>query len=434
MNSHPDMPQRPDPAQENAALPRARRRPWLQLVLAAVLLVAGFAGYRAIMALAPEPKVRQKVEAPLPVRTVAVKLQDVRPRWRFYGHVQAERRSALQMPVSGRIVWVSDKLKDGAQVAAGEELLRIDDLPYRAALAQARAQAVEARQKVKSEERLLKRAEEQAAIAARELARTERLVARGTLPKARLDEQRRAHLQAVEKLEQRRHALAAAKAALERAEWALKKAQDDLANTTLRAPFAGVLTEVRAQVGQQAAPGTALATLVSDTAPEVRFAVPEEHLLSLRKAGEEIIGRKVRLIVRTADGEAALNGRIARRAAQVEAGKGQAQLYAALEDAKAARWLLPGTFVEVVMPGPLYRQVALLPEAALQDGRTVAVVDNGALKLERVRVLGMQQDKAIIAGLQAGALAVRHRLSHPRNGQKVRVLKDGETDVAEKRP
>ena len=436
MNEHADIPLAGS-ARANPA-PAPRRARWLaQAGLVLLLLAVGFGGWKAIMALAPVPKVRPAVERPEPVRVIVARETSVRPAWTLYGEVVAARASTLQLPISGRIVWVSPKWKDGAAVKQGEALLRIDELPWRAAVAEAEAARREALAKleeaklaVSSAERLLKEAEAQFAVAQREYDRTRTLVARGSLPKARLDAQQQKYLAAREKLEQRRQALSAAKArlaqvqaALTRTEWQLKKAQDNLANTTLRAPFSGQLSAVKAEVGQSAGPGVALATLLSDAAPEVRFMVPETRLLSLRRAGEPVIRRKVEIIVPTRDGEVTLAGHVAREGAGVERKQGAVALFARPD--APARWLKPGAFVRVRMQGPLYDHVVLLPESALQGDDTVYAVQDGRLARLSVRVLGMVGGRAIVRGVAPGTLVVRHKLAEPKPGTPVKVLEQG---------
>ncbi len=437
MNEHADIPLAEAARENPAAAPRPVRRRWPQALLALALLAAGFGGWKAIMALAPEPKVRPAVERPEPVRVITAKATDVRPVWTLYGEVSAARASTLQLPVSGRITWVSPKWKDGAHVNAGEALLRIDEVPYRAAVAEAEAALKEAQAKleeaklsVSSAERLLKEAEDQFAVAQREYDRTRTLVARGSLPKARLDAQQQKYLAAREKLEQRKQALSAARArlaqvraALTRTEWQLRKANDNLANATLRAPFSGNLGEVRAEVGQSAGPGVALATLLSDAAPEVRFMVPETRLLALRRAGEPVAGRTVEIVVPARGGAVTLPGRVVREGAGVERQQGAVALFAVPEN--PARWLKPGAFVSVRMKGPLYERVVLLPEAALLGDDTVYVVKAGRLTRVSVRVLGMVAGKAIVKGVPAGALVVRHHLAEPKPGRPVKVLERG---------
>ena len=436
MNEHADIPLNETARDDSAPVPRRPRR-LMQALLALALLAAGFGGWKAIMALAPQPKVRPAVERPEPVRVLAASEASVRPVWTLYGEVVAVRSSTLQLPVSGRITWVSPKWKEGAHVLAGEALLRIDEVPYRAAVAEAEAARKEALARleeaelaVSSAERLLKEAQDQFAVARREYDRTRTLVARGSLPKARLDAQQQKFLAAREKLEQRKQSLSAAKArlaqvqaALTRTEWQLKKAKDNLANATLRAPFAGQLSDVRAQVGQSAGPGVALATLLSDDAPEVRFMVPETRLLTLRRARERVTDRKVEIVVPARGGAVTLPGRVVRESAGVERQRGAVALFAAPE--KPVRWLKPGAFVQVRMRGPLYEHVVLLPEAALHEGDAVYAVKDGRLARLPVRVLGMVEGRAIVRGVAPGTLVVRHHLAEPKPGRPVKVLEKG---------
>ena len=444
MNKHADIPSPSTgaargKATDDAPAPARRSRRVLQALLALAMLAAGFGGWKVIMALAPQPKVRPAVEHPEPVRVITAKAADVRPAWTFYGEVVPARVSTLQLPVSGRITWVSPKWKDGARVQAGEELLRIDEVPYRAAVAEAeaalkeaQARLEEARLAVSSAERLLKEAQAQFAVAQREYDRTRTLVARGSLPKARLDAQQQKYLTAREKLEQRKQALSTAKArlaqvkaALTRSEWQLKKAKDNLANATLRAPFSGQLSQVKAEVGQSTGPGAALATLLSDGAPEIRFTIPETRLHALKRSGEQVAGREVAILVPTRAGDVTLSGRVVRESASVVRKQGAAALFARPDAPDRARWLKPGAFVQVRMNGPLYRNVVLLPESALQGDDTVYAVKDGRLARLPVRVLGMVQGRVIVRGVAPGTAVVRHKLAEPKPGKPVKVLDQG---------
>ncbi len=441
MNKLPNIDAAATPLAENGeaastSVPPRRPRPVRQLLLALLLLAAGFAGWKAIMALAPQPHVRKAVETPVAVRVVTVRLRDVRPTWTLYGEVAPARATTLQMPVSGRIARVSPRWKEGARVRAGEELLRVEDLAYRAAVKEAEARLKEAealladaRQKVDSERRLLREAEAQFEVARRELERVRTLVRRGALPTARLDQQQQKYLAAREKLESRKQALAAARArlaqqqaAVTRLSWGLKKARDNLRKTVLRAPFDGQLANVRAEVGQQAGPSAQLATLLGGGAPEISVQLPEARLLALKRAGERAVGRKVNIIVATRTGRVQLPATVIREGARVERKNGSLALFAMPDAPGRAGWLKPGAFVEVRMKGPLLENVALLPEAALADGNSVFVVRDGRLARLPVKLLGMEGGKAIVAGVPAGARVVAHRLAEPAPGKPVRII------------
>ncbi len=126
---------------------------------------------------------------------------------------------ALSTPLSGVVATVSAEA--GQTVAQGALLLSLDPTPFKAQVAEARADA----------ERLA----EEAADAKRELARAEELYARTVTATTELD---------AAKLKQARAsaALAAAQARLERARW-------QLAQTELRAPFPAIILERRAVPG-----------------------------------------------------------------------------------------------------------------------------------------------------------------------------------------
>ncbi len=441
MNKRPEMdiPAQPLAGEEDTpAAPPAPRRARLgrQLLLALVLLALGAAGWKVIMAFAPTPHVRKAVEKPVAVQVITARPVSIRPTWILYGEVAPARMATLQMPVSGRISQVSAKWKNGAEVRKGEELLRIEDLVYRAAVREAEAQLkeaevllAEARGKMESEQRLLREAEAQFRVAQREFDRVRTLVQRGTLPKSKLDQQQQKYLSAREKLESRKQALAVARArlaqrqaVLARVSWALEKARDNLKKTVLRAPFDGQLTNVRAEVGQQAGPSVQLATLVDADAPEVLFQLPEARLLALRRAGEQAVGRKVRVVVNTRTGEVSLPATVTREGARVDRKSGAISLYATPDDPQQAAWLKPGAFAQVRMRGPLLRDVVLLPEAALADGNSVMIVRDGRLARLPVKLLGMDEGKVIVTGVPAGVRVVSHRLAHPQPGQPVRIV------------
>jgi RND family efflux transporter MFP subunit len=134
------------------------------------------------------------------------------------------QRLDLSSPVAG--VVESVRVMPGQEVKAGDLLLALDAAPYKAQVAEARAEA----------DRLL----EEEADARRDLSRVEELYARTVSATTELDAARLRHARA-------RHALAAAEARVERARW-------QLARSELRAPFGAVV------LARQAEPGMVVAS------------------------------------------------------------------------------------------------------------------------------------------------------------------------------
>ncbi len=438
-----EMPEQPDmrTAQQDAAageevVPSSPLRPFARLLLAVLLLAGAIAGWRYMMATAPTHAPRPAKEAVEPVRVTTVELRDVRPVWTLYGQVVPARSAQLRFPLSGRVAWKAEGLKEGAPVEAGQVLARLEDLPQRAAvreaeatLDEARARLDEMRAQLELEEIAERNAREQLDIALRDLRRARTLNRRGTLSDAALDERRLAasqkrlaHAQRVSNVKALKARIAQQEATLKRLEWALKRARKNLGDTVLTAPFSGTASAVAFETGQQVGPADRLLTVVSSEPPEIRFALSERQYGALRSAGEKLEGRKVRVIWRTASGPLEIAATVRRVAPEVAAGKGVVHLYAVPDDPRKARWLKSGTFVEVKLPGPLERDAALLPEQAVYDGARVYAVVEGRLRALPVRLVGHAGDRAVVAGLGGGEKVVVNRMADPVEGRKAKVL------------
>ncbi len=439
-----EMPEQPEmrTARDHAAAERedasssSPLRLLARLLLAVLLIAGAIAGWRYMMATAPKHAPRPAKEAVEPVRVTTVKLQDVRPVWTLFGQVVPARSAQLRFPISGRVAWKAEGLKEGGRVKAGQVLARLDDLTQRAAvreaeaaLDEARARLDEMRAQLELEEIAEKNAREQLDIALRDLQRARTLNRRGTLSDAALDERRLAasqkrltHAQRVSNVKALKARIAQQEAALQRLEWALKRARKNLEDTVLTAPFSGTASAVAFETGQQVGPADRLLTVVSSEPPEIRFALSERQYGALRSAGEKLEGRRVRVIWRTTTGPLEIAATVRRVAPEVAAGKGVIHLYAVPDDPQKARWLKAGTFVEVRLPGPLERNAALLPEQAVYDGTRVHAVVDGRLKALPVRLAGHAGGRAVVTGLKGGERVIVNRIADPVEGRKAKVL------------
>lgn len=143
------------------------------------------------------------------------------------------QRLDLSSAVSGVVEAV--RVAPGQEVKAGDLLLALDATPYKAQVAEARAEA----------DRFL----EEEAEARRDLRRVEELYARTVSATTELDAAKLRHARA-------RYALAAAEARVERARW-------QLARSELRAPFGAIVLARRAEPGMVVASQCEPPTLLS---------------------------------------------------------------------------------------------------------------------------------------------------------------------------
>ncbi|MDQ4421186.1 HlyD family secretion protein [Sphingobium sp. DEHP117] len=214
---------------------------------------------------------------------------------------------AVSSDVSGRIVEVA--VRENQQVKAGDLLFRVDQEPYRVALAQADAQVAAAQvnvgeltSKYHGTQADINKAQADIGFAQKEYERQRELAASGFTTKARLDAARHTLEVAEADLGSARADAAEARSALAtgrqvpgvnprlaaaRAQRA--KAALDLSRTEIRAPVSGKISNVdRLQVGQMLAPGLPAVSIVANNRSWVEANFKETQLDRIR-AGQKAV-------------------------------------------------------------------------------------------------------------------------------------------------
>jgi multidrug resistance efflux pump len=203
---------------------------------------------------------------------------------RFTPYTQQARVQAYVVPVaaevSGRVTRVL--VHDNQEVNAGDVLFEVDGEPYRIAADRARADLETMRRQIGASTAGIDsaRASLRAAIAnevkaRQDSERLERLYREdeGTISLRRLEVARATYEQAqsqvvaaraeVERAREQQGGVEAENAQLRSAATALEKAELDLANTRIKARTGGIITDLGTEVGQFAAAGKAVMTLIA---------------------------------------------------------------------------------------------------------------------------------------------------------------------------
>ena len=220
------------------------RLPALVVALAAVLTLAGCK---------KEEAADKAAEAVRPVKTLLVTAGDETRTIRYSGSVRARVETALGFRVPGKIV--ERRVDIGARVEPGRVLARLDPTDLELALKSAEANVAAARSRLKVAED------------GRTRART--LNTKGFVADANLD---RAQLEADQ-----------AVAALDAAISTRDQAANQMAYADLLADAEGIVTDIRADVGQVVAAGTPVAVLARDGEKEVAIAAPEQDVVHFAK-------------------------------------------------------------------------------------------------------------------------------------------------------
>ena len=177
----------------------------------------------------------------------------------FDGVVEAVRQTTIAAQVPGAVVELTVKVGD--RVQAGQLLLRIDARSADQGAAASDAQVQAARAALD--------------VATREYSRQQKLREKQYISQAALDQ-------------------AEAQFKATRAQVAAQVAQAGAARTqtglhTVRAPYAGVVSEVPVQLGEMAMPGRALVTLYDPSTLRVTAAVPQSLLGAAQSASSEAV-------------------------------------------------------------------------------------------------------------------------------------------------
>ena len=180
-----------------------------------------------------------------------------RPSSSSTGVVVAEREVTLAARIVGRIASVN--VEEGDEVQAGELLIDIDDAQYRADLSSGRA--------LLSQQQVT-------------LAHMQRLDERFS----RLYEQKSV---SQDKADEARFNFEVAQAAVQRAEAELEKIEVLLAETKIKAPFAGVIIRKDSEIGKVTAPGEPLLTIEDQGSLKFRTRISEQDISDI-ELGQEI--------------------------------------------------------------------------------------------------------------------------------------------------
>ena len=387
------------------------RRGWLWLLLA-VLVVAGAAAW---FFLRPRPPLVQVAAA----TEVAANPSGTTTVLNASGYVTARRQATVSSKVTGKVIEVL--VEEGTQVEEGQLLARIDAATPGAARRLSEAQ-VSAASKAREETRVRI---EQAKL---DLRRQQDLAKEGFTAQAEVD--RASHdLRALEAR------LATQQEELSVAQRSLALRSQDLADTEIRAPFAGVVTTKNAQPGEMISPisagggftRTGICTLVDMSSLELEVDVNEAYINRVR-AGQPVeavldaypdwrIPAHVITIVPTADRQ--------KSTVMVRIGL----------DAKDPR-ILPDmgvkvSFVEPQRPGAPTALAVTVPKTALRrDGeQDIAFVVTGENKVERRAVQVAEtagEQVKVAAGLAPGERVVVEPAETLRDGDAVRVAQGEE--------
>lgn len=378
----------------------------LALIFVAVQLIVG-AVQEALDRDSEPPEARERIFA---VSVRPAELETVTPYLEAFGEVQSRRRLELRAALGGRVISLAEDFEDGGVVTTGEVLVELDPADAQSALDRAKSDLLDAQFEERDAERSLllaqdelNSAEAQAALRGRAMQRQKDLQSRGVGTPAAAEEAELAEAAAQQAVLARRIALAQAESRVDqattllaRARIALEAAERDLDDMTVRARFAGTLTDVTLVEGRLVAANEKLAELVDPNALEVAFRVSTAQYVRLLDTHGNLIEAPVTVSLEVTDTDLTATGRISRDSGSAGEGQTGRLIYARLDDAPGFK---PGDFVTVTVQEQPLDNVVRLPSSVLDAAGTVLVLGpDDKLEALPVQLIRRQGDEVLLRG------------------------------------
>ena len=326
---------------------------------------------------------------------------------RSQGTVSPRISTTMVAEVSGQITFVNSSFVTGGFFSQDDELLRIDPRNYETVLARAKLNVARAETRMTTE----------TALTTQALEDWQRLRV--------LDPD----LELPTDLALRKPQLEEVVAEYEAAQAELKKAEDDLERTTMRAPYNGMILQKLADVGQFVNTGFQLARTVAIDTAEVRLPISltETEFVSLPSGTN---GEKLPVTITTNIGNSRMEwkGNIVRTEGVIDEASRVIHAVAQIEDpydqANGGEKVLRfGTFVSAKIQGIDAGELFVIPRHAIRNGTTMWIVmDDQTIQPREVSIVRSDENHSYVSnGIEEGDIYCVTPIDRPLPGMRVRI-------------
>jgi membrane fusion protein (multidrug efflux system) len=340
-----------------------------------------------------------KIKSPAPAVSVySIKSQAIGGYREFVARTEAFKEADLRARVEGELL--ERHFREGSIVEKGQVLLRIDPAAYKAALSAAKADLSSRISGKENAKRNLKRAND--------------LINDGYISQSDFDRLTTEDSQA--------------KSAVKAAQASVEKAELDLSYTTITAPFTGRIGKVNYNVGNVVGPtSNILATLIITDPIFASFQVEESTYISYQQAHQGINtedDNEFDISLRLPNNsEYPEKGTLDFADTKISEGMGTVELRTVFPNPQNI--ILPGLFVTLILESQSKEEMALIPQAAVQEsqqGKFVLIVDENNKVKQRHVVLGRRINAMWVAekGVEIGEKVIVEGLQKVRAGVEVR--------------
>lgn len=389
------------------------RPPFSALLLAALLAGLATAGCGKGRASA------ERGPKPVKARVVTVEHRELRRDVEAVGSLFAFDEVAVSSEIEGKVDRVLADVGD--KVAAGQPLVKVMPVEMELSARQQRASYQQARARLGlpegqadlkdlDEAAEVKRAKAALEDARQKFGRTQSLFEEGLISKGNYEEVEAAFKSAQASYDMARQSIENLRAELQQKRASLELAEKKLADTLIRAPFAGQVKERTVTQGQYLKVQTPVMTIVDVDPLRVRLKVPE------KVAGWIAVGQAVSVTVEAYPGKSFV-GQVSRMNPAVDTQTRTLEVEALLDNQEGL--LKPGFFAKASIASGQVASVLLIPNDAVRylfGVYKVFLVEGRTLKEAEVKIGERSGDEVeIVSGLQD-----KQRIALPLDGQEPR--------------
>jgi multidrug efflux pump subunit AcrA (membrane-fusion protein) len=349
----------------------------------------------------PSAQAPKAEETPIPVKVMEAKKGELIIRLKSPGEAITDRKILMKTEVAG----VVKKLKatEGLHVRAGDLLVLLDDERYRLALERQEASRLRLLSEMLLEKQFgqltkqLASTPEKIAKVKEDFANAKAAYRKGLVSQPEFEKASKEYEMALIESGLRKEEVMAASKGLTQAEIDVKTAELDLEKTKIKAPFAGIITEVKISPGEHLEAGRDLFTLVNISEIKVIAKVLESEV------GKMQVEREVDLRF-SAYPDKVFKGKVEAISPIVNPEDKTCAVHVVVMNPQEE--IKPGMYAEVEIAAEVYKDRLLVPQEAVlvRGGRKlVFVVEGGQAKWRYIEV-GLENENyaEVLDGVKEG--------------------------------
>lgn len=375
----------------------------VNLTASLVIIIVGVGASKYLLSSAPQAQKQNRPQTGTMIETMRVSPTSKEVILPLIGTIEAAQKTTLSSKVSGKIIQTHPNFILGSRVKKGELLAQIDPIDYQASVDEIKAKLLSAK------------ANETIEMGQQESAKKE-LELSGEKPTA-----------LSRSLILREPQLAQVRASIAQLEASYLTAQNNLKETSIKAPYDGVIVSKSAELGAYVSAQSSIVELVSTDTFWMSATLPLAYLKFFNIDNTQSLSKtKVTLF---AEGKSLhVKAHIIKLLPELDSTTKQAKLLISIEDPlglksteKSDYTLLLGDTLEAHIHANTYENIITLPASLLRANNTVWVMrEDNTLEIKPVEVLFKNAHEVLIQkGIRTDDKIISTYLSAPVAGMKL---------------